>query len=146
MTDATQLEIELLRARERVRDLEYIVQQQSEALKESSKLLARTRPPRPTIPHDRKLSVAADQGWKCLDPFGDCPMWRLADGTFSVAGGMFECDHVQPYCTSFSSTRLNLAALCIFCHQQKCRKERLAALETGEAEQCKAADADPSTE
>ena len=65
MTDAKQLEIELLRTRERVRDLEYIVQQQSEALKESSKLLARTRPPRPTIPHDRKLSVAADQGWKC---------------------------------------------------------------------------------
>ena len=56
-------------------------------------------------------------------------MWRLSDGTFSVAGGMFECDHVQPFCTSFSSTRLNLACLCIFCHQQKCRKERLAALE-----------------
>lgn len=145
MADAAQLEIELLRTRERVRALEEVVQQQSEALKESARLLAKIRPPRPTIPHDRKLMVAADQGWKCLDPYGDCPMWKFSDGTFSVAGGMFECDHKDPYSTSFSSTRLNLACLCIFCHQHKCRLERLGALEQ-EATEAKATEPDASTE
>lgn len=137
MGDVVQLEIDLLRTRERVRALEEILQQQSEAMRESAKLLSKCRPPRPTIPHDRKLMCAADQGFKCPDPYGTCPMWRLSDGTFSVAGGMFECDHREPFHASFSSTRLNLWCLCIVCHQQKCRIERLAALEA-ESEAAKA--------
>ena len=63
MAGPAQLEIELLRTRERVRALESVVAHQSEALKESAKLLAKTRPPRPTIPHDRKMTVAAEQGY-----------------------------------------------------------------------------------
>ena len=132
--DSAQVEIELLRTRERVRALETVVAQQTEALKESAKLLAKFKPARPTIAHDRKLTVAAEQGWRCLDPHGDCPMWALSDGSFSVAGGLFEVDHVTPYSSCYSSTRLNLAALCVVCHAKKCRLERLSALEVESVE------------
>ena len=133
MGDAAQLEIELLRTRERVRALEEVVQSQSEALKESSKLLARCRPhPRPIIPHDRKILTAAEQGWKCADPYGDCPMWRLSDGVFSACGGLFEVDHIEPFHTGFRTIG-NLQAICPVCHNAKCRRERLAAMEAGDA-------------
>ena len=128
-----ELEIELLRTKERVRVLEEVVKQQSEALKEGSRLLVKCRPSRPPIPHDKKLLVAAEQGWKCADPFGDCIMWKLSDGTFSHAGGLFECDHVEPWNASYRSTG-NLQALCSACHHAKCRIERVHALEESEKE------------
>ena len=134
MGDATQLEIELLRTRERVRALEEVLQLQSEALKESSRLLCKSRPPRPSIPHDKKLLIAAEQHWKCADPFGECIMYKLSDGTFSAAGGLFECDHVDPYHQSFCSTRLNLRCVCITCHNMLCRRQRLSALEAAAGE------------
>ena len=129
--DPTQLEIKLLRSENRVRTLEDVVRQQSDALKETSKLLQRFRPQRPTIHHDRKLATASDQGWKCLDPYGECPQWKLSNGMFSVAGGLFEADHVEPYSVSFRTSG-NIQCLCVVCHNIKCRKERLQALEENE--------------
>ena len=125
---SAQMEIKLLRCEERVRVLEEVVKQQSDALKESSKLLQKSRPQRPAIPHDRKLAQASEQGWKCVDPYGVCPQWALSDGTFSVAGGLFEADHIEPYSISFRTSG-NVNCLCASCHNMKCRKERLTALE-----------------
>ena len=112
--DAAQLEIELLRTREKVRALESTVQQMSESLKESTKLLLRCRPHnRPTIPHDRKLLIASEQEWKCADPMGDCPMYKFSDGTFSACGGLFEVDHREPFHASYrTSGNVWLGALC----------------------------------
>ena len=132
--DTAQLEIKLLRSEDRVRVLEEVVKQQSDALRESSKLLQKFRPQRPAIPHDRKLAQASEQGWKCIDPFGDCPQWKLSDGTFSVAGGSFEADHIEPYSVSFRTSG-NIQCLCSVCHNIKCRKERLLALEESETKE-----------
>ena len=132
--DAAQLEIELLRTREKVRALESTVQQMSESLKESTKLLLRCRPHnRPTIPHDRKLLIASEQEWKCADPMGDCPMYKFSDGTFSACGGLFEVDHREPFHASYRTSG-NVWALCAACHNAKTRRDRLAALEAGEAD------------
>lgn len=128
-----ELEIETLRLKQHVKDLEEVVKQQSEALKESTKLLQRCRPiPRVAIPHDKKLLIASEQQWKCADPFGDCPQWRLSDGTFNAAGGLFEADHIDPWSLSFRTVG-NIHCLCAACHCQKTRKERLVLLEQEEA-------------
>ena len=130
-----QLEIELLRSKERVRTLEEVIRQQSEALKESAKLLQKaTKVVRPAIPHSAKLLQAAEQQWRCADPFGDCPQWKLSDGSFSVAGGLFEADHIEPWHLSFKTSG-NIQALCSACHNQKSRRERLQALEAEEEEE-----------
>ena len=80
----------MFRLEDRVRIMEEVVRQQSDALRESSKLLQKLRPQRPAIPHDRKLAQASEQGWKCIDPYSECPQWKLSDGTFSVAGGLLK--------------------------------------------------------
>ena len=134
MPNANQLEIELLRTKARVSDLESVVKHQSDALKESTKLLLKSRPTRPPIPHDRKLLVAAEQGWRCADPYGDCIMHQIGDGHFTSAGGLFECDHKESWHTTFR-TAGNIWALCAACHNSKTRRERLHALEQEQQEQ-----------
>ena len=69
MSNAAQLEIELLGTKDRVRTLEAVVKQQSEALRESTKLLLKSRPPRPSIPHDRKRHTFA---MPFLSALGEC--------------------------------------------------------------------------
>ena len=54
--DTAQLEIKLLRSEDRVRVLEEVVKQQSDALEESSKLLQKFRPQRPAILYKSKSS------------------------------------------------------------------------------------------
>ena len=136
MSNAAELEIELLRTRDRVRALEAVVKQQSDALKESTKLLIKSRPPRPAIPHDRKLMVAAEQGWKCAGDPDECVMHQLSDGRFTTAGGLFECDHIEPWHLSFRTVG-QLQCLCAACHNAKTRKERVLALEQEQEEQAK---------
>ena len=127
-----QLELELLRAHARVRDLEEVVTQQSEALKECSKLLQRCRPhTRPAIPHERKVIQAALQNFKCADPYGSCPLWKISDGTFCVSGGLWETDHNLPWSSCYYSAG-NLQSLCSLCHSVKSRRDRLAAMEAEE--------------
>ena len=136
MPNATQLEIELLRTKARVRDLESVVKQQSEALRESTKLLLKSRPARPSIPHDRKLMIAAEQGWRCAGDPDECVMHQLSDGLFTTAGGLFECDHIEPWHLSFRSAG-QLQCLCAACHNSKTRRERVLALEQEQEEQAK---------
>ena len=130
-----EFELENCRLEMRVRALEEVVKMQSEALRESSKLLQRTRPPRPPIPHDRKLQIAAEQRWKCADPTGDCILYRLSDGTFD-ATSLFEIDHIEPWHTSFRTVG-QCQALCITCHNAKTRRERLLELDQAVEEAAK---------
>ena len=90
MTEETSIQL-----RDRVRQLESVVAGLNDALRESTKLLVRLRPNRAQIPHDRKLLVAASQGWKCNDPFGMCPLYKLGKGYFDES--LFECDHTVPH-------------------------------------------------
>ena len=76
------LELELARLREELRLVREVNREQMDALRESTKLLVRCRPVRGNIPHERKLLVAASQQWRCKNPFGTCPLFRLGDGLF----------------------------------------------------------------
>ena len=91
-----------------------------------TKLLVKTRPSRPPIPHERKLLVAAAQKWKCANPFGTCLLYKVGEGYFDES--LFEADHIDPYSKSFRSVA-NIARLCPMCHNIKSRMERLQALE-----------------
>ena len=120
-------ELELLRLRDRVRCLEETVQQQNDELKEATKLLIKTRPhPRPPIPHDKKLLVAASWHFRCSNPFSDCPLWRLSDGTFDA--GLFEIDHILPHASCYKTVN-NLRPVCPLCHSRLTREERAKQLE-----------------
>ena len=121
------LELENLKLQRRVAELEEALKEMNEALKESTKLLTRTNPTRPPIPHERKLLVAAAQKWKCANPFGTCLLYKLGDGVFNEA--LFEADHIYPYSKSFRSVA-NIACFCPMCHNIKSRYERLQALES----------------
>ena len=119
--------------RDRVRQLEGVVTGLNEALRESTKLLVRLRPSRPPIPHERKLLVAASQGWKCKNPFDTCPLYRLGDGYFDES--LFECDHTVPHHQCYRNDKAALQCLCPYCHNVKSRRERLALLEAGDEEE-----------
>ena len=124
----TEKELEILRLKEKVRCLEETVQQQNDELKEATKLLIKTRPhPRPPIPHDKKLLIAAAWHFKCSSPFSDCPLWRLSDGTFD--SGLFEIDHIVPLAQCYKTVN-NLRPVCSLCHSRLTREERLKSLET----------------
>ena len=129
---ATDDALECARLRERVRQLEGVVTEVNAALRESTKLLVRLRPGRVQIPHDRKLLVAASQGWKCVNPFGACPLYRLGEGYFDES--LFECDHKIRHAESYRNDRAALQCLCPYCHNVKSRRERLALLEAADEE------------
>jgi hypothetical protein len=125
------MELEVARLKEELRVLKEVNREHMDALRESTKLLVRCRPVRGPIPHERKLLVAASQQWRCKNPFGTCPLYRLGDGLFDES--LFECDHTEPYSQSFRNDRANLACLCAYCHNVKSRRERLALLEEEDA-------------
>ena len=120
------LKLENLRLKQQVKEMEEAMKEMNDALKESTKLLVKSRPARPPIPHERKMLVAAAQKWKCANPFGTCLLHRLGTGLFDES--LFECDHIEPYSKSYRSVG-NIACLCPYCHNIKSRLERLQALE-----------------
>ena len=112
--------------------LHSILAQNMEALKESSMLLLKCRPPRPHISSEKKLLVAGAQRFKCAGDRTRCPMWRLNEGSvqqgsFDESG--FEIDHTPPWRVAHRSDRSVLQALCHSCHAFKTRMERIAELE-----------------
>jgi hypothetical protein len=124
-------ELARLKLERRVDDLEAVIAQLAEGLKESSKLLARSnpKPSRLAIPHERKLQLAADQGWRCADPDGTCPLYLLGDGRFVSDMLPFEADHVEPWCRSYRNAG-NIAIMCVACHNAKSRRERREMLDS----------------
>ena len=114
------LELENAQLKQRLRELEESNREMCEALKESTKLLLKTRPhTRPPIHHERKLLQAAIQKFRCANPYGSCLLHRFGTGLFDES--LFECDHVEPFSKSFRSVG-NLQAI-------KSRMERLQSLE-----------------
>lgn len=117
----------------RIAELEQAVHELTEALRESTRLLNKSRPQRPPIPHERKMLTGAKQAWKCANPFGTCLLYKLGDGTFDESG-LFEVDHVERFRKSYRNDRFNLQALCPYCHSAKSRAERLQDVEECEEE------------
>ena len=123
-------EIERLKLEKRVRELEDAVTMLSASLRETSKLLVKAtpRPARPPIPMERRLQVAASQNWKCQSPYNDCILYIVGDGTFQP-NMLFEVDHIEPWSQCFRNDRDALQALCVTCHAEKTRRERLKLLD-----------------
>ena len=94
-----------------------------EALKESTQLLLKSKPPRPHISSEKKLLIAGEQKFRCAGDKSRCPMWLLNGGNFDEAG--FEIDHYPPWREAFRSDRSVLQALCHSCHALKTRMERI---------------------
>ena len=120
------LELENLKLQRRVAELEEALKEMNEALKESTKLLTRTKPTRPPIPHERKLLVAAAQKWKCANPFGTCLLYKLGDGVFNEA--LFEADHIYPYSPFDRWQILPACALCAIIQKAATNGYKLSSL------------------
>ena len=122
-------ELHTLKLERRIADLETIVKSFTEALKESSQLLQRVAPrvPRVAIPHERKLQLAADQGWRCADPLGECVLYQIGDGTFTSECLPFHADHVNMW--SKTHNNLDIQIVCAMCHNALSRNQRQKALE-----------------
>ena len=126
-THALTLEIENLRLKEEVRELRSVLREDMTALKESTRLLRRSKPPRPHISSEKKLLIAGEQLFQCAGDRARCPMWRLNGGNFDATG--FEIDHIDDWHRSYRSDRRVLQALCHSCHALKTRMARIAELE-----------------
>eukprot|EP00966_Prymnesium_polylepis_P290415 6708400-Prymnesium_polylepis.1 len=121
------LELENARLREEVRKLREVQLMQSEALKESTKLLLKMKPvPRPPLSADRKAIIAGEQLFRCAGDRSQCPQWLLYGGSFDAA--CFEIDHVLGWASSCRGVGA-LQALCPTCHARKTRLERAMAME-----------------
>jgi 5-methylcytosine-specific restriction endonuclease McrA len=72
---------------------------------------------RPSMHIQRRIDIAAAQGWCCADPFGDCPLpgRRLE--------AQWEIDHRTPWAVSGDDSSSNLDALCPRCHAKKTKLE-----------------------
>ena len=127
MSSPAALELEVLRLREEVRTLNEIRCMQSDALKELTRILLKSKPhPRPTLSSERKLYIAGKARFKCANPYGNCPLHKLHDGAFDEHG--FEIDHEIPWCKSFR-TAGNARPLCPYCHALVSRFQRLKEIE-----------------
>ena len=117
---------QLMESRERVRTLETIKDQLSGVIKENTALLIKQRlPSRPYLNWTAKALIAQEQGWCCVNPNGDCPLYKLGDGRFGK--DLYEIDHVEAWSKSGRHSG-NLRALCSCCHavitrQQIARQE-----------------------
>lgn len=126
------MELENLRLKEEVRVVKEVSSQQTDALKELTRLLHKSRPhPRPTMSSERKLYIAGKARFRCANPFHSCPLHKLHDGTFDEHG--FEIDHEIPFAKSFHSAG-NCRPLCPYCHALVSRLQRLHEIENDEVE------------
>ena len=112
---------------EEVRTLKEVNAMQTDALRELTRLLLKSKPhQRPTISAERKLFIAGKAHFKCCNPYGSCPLYKLHDGSFDEHG--FEIDHEIPFAKSFRSAG-NCRALCPYCHALVSRFQRLQEIE-----------------
>ena len=82
--------------------------------RENERLLELLRahpPPRPNMLAQRRLRLAAAQGWTC-----------------AICGGMlneaFHADHVTPWATCFDDSDANIQIACVPCHLEKTSVEQ----------------------
>ena len=127
---SSHLELEILRLRQENAELRALHQRDMEALKESSSLLLKSKPPRPHISAEKKLLIAGEQRFRCAGDRTRCPCWILNEGSFDESG--FEIDHSPAWREACRSDRSVLQALCHSCHALKTRLERIHDLERGE--------------
>ena len=118
-----ELELDNLKLKQENAELKAIHARDMEALKESSALLSKSKPPRPHMSSEKKLLIAGQQHFRCAGDPKRCPCWLLNNGSFDDSG--FEVDHSPPWREAYRSDRAVLQALCHSCHALKTRLERI---------------------
>ena len=121
-----ELELENTGLREELRVTNEVVHANNESLKESTRLLLRMKPTRPTISADRRMIVAGEQYFRCAGDRARCPQWKLHEGSFDASG--YEIDHIVEYSKCYRGVG-QLQALCPACHALKTRLSRAKEME-----------------
>ena len=100
--------------KQRIIELEAVVEQQASEIDQLVKQLQRARPRRPKMSATRSIWIAGKQGFRCAGDRTSCPCWLLRDGTFASEG--WQIDHIQRWADGYDNRELNLRALCATCH------------------------------
>ena len=108
-----ELELENVRLCEQLRVMSEVVHANNESFKESTRLLLKMKPARPTISADRKMIVAGEQLFRCAGDRIRCPQWKLHGGSFDASG--YEIDHIIEFSKCYRGAG-QLQALCPACH------------------------------
>lgn len=105
----------------RVVKLEAVVERQAAHIAHLLSQLKRATPNRQKVSSTRSIWLAGRQNFRCAGDPASCPCWLLRDGTFSCEG--WECDHIDPWSTSFDHRDSNLRCLCHTCHARVTREQ-----------------------
>ena len=122
MDASTTQELNILKLELKIHKLEERIRDQDESIKESTRLLIKTRPhQRPPISSDKKMLCAAANSFKCANPYNSCPLFKTGDGTFDES--LFEIHHITSWSQCYR-TNSNIVAVCPMCHSRLTREER----------------------
>ena len=114
--------LEASELRHTVNDLNSVIAQLQQELKESSTLLRKQRlPPRIKVTSTQRMQIAARQKWACAGG-DDCPLRVINPPGNFTAEALFEVDHVLPWAESGKHVG-NLRAMCAHCHSVATRKQ-----------------------
>jgi 5-methylcytosine-specific restriction endonuclease McrA len=119
--EASEAKLKVLELTQRVEALQGVLAEQTAIIKENTTLLRKQRlPPRPYLNSTSKALIACRQAFKCANVDGECPLFKLGDGTFQE--DLWECDHINPWNRSGRHTG-NIHALCSACHAKRTRRQ-----------------------
>ena len=119
--EASEAKRQVLELTQKVEALQRVIAEQTAIIKENTSLLRKQRlPPRPYLNSTSKALIACRQRFKCANTDGECPLFKLGDGTFQE--DLWECDHISPWNKSGRHTG-NIHALCSACHAKRTRRQ-----------------------
>jgi len=119
--EASEANVQILELKQQIAVLEKVISEQMVIIKENTALLRKQRlPKRPFMNSTMKAILASKQNFKCANFDGNCPLFKLGDGTFD--SGLWECDHKVPYHVSGQHTG-NIWCLCSACHARRTRMQ-----------------------
>lgn len=120
------------RLKDRIAELEAVIERQATELAYMVKMLQRARPRRPKMSATRSIWIAGRQNFKCAGDRATCPCWLLRDGSFDSSG--WQIDHESRWSQAYDDRESNLTAKCATCHFRKTKEEMLDLEEESEDE------------
>ena len=102
------------RQKDRIAELEALVERQATELDHLLQHLRRVKPKRPRMSHTRSVWLAGKAGYKCQGDPKTCPCWLLREGVFGPEG--WQVDHIRGWAKGYDDRESNLRVLCATCH------------------------------
>ena len=119
--------------KQRIAELETVVERQASEIDHLVKQLQRARPKRPKMSATRSIWIAGKQSFKCAGDRSICPCWLLRDGTFGPEG--WQIDHIQRWSVGYDDRETNLNAKCATCHFRTTKEQIMGAHNDDEEEE-----------